>query len=168
MYRRQWKNYDNFREAFLHRYWSAAEQFKLRNKISTVKWNQKMRTMLNHLAYYVSQSNLLTEAIPENILVSELIRHYPREIQAQWQASERHTITELAEFIRKQESLLEMNENRKTYQQVLPKSNQNSNRPEPFHLENPTYEDPSEKRQVPRQWETRNQYRYVAKQRNKS
>lgn len=107
VYRGNWKDYTQFRRAFLNRYWSAAEQFKLRNKICTSKWEPEKRSMGNHLAFFISQAKLLTDLIPESTLVAELIRHFPTEIQALWQAADRHSISQLAEFIGKQEALFD-------------------------------------------------------------
>ncbi|GLV47882.1 hypothetical protein CBL_21331, partial [Carabus blaptoides fortunei] len=107
VYKSGWKNFNDFKTDFLRSYWSENEQNKLRYRISTAKWDSRRNdSMMNHLTHYVSQAKLLTSAIPESILVSELIRHFPSNIQSLWMAGNKgSTVTALAEFIQKQESI---------------------------------------------------------------
>lgn len=102
VYKGDWNTYEDFRRDFLHHYWSITEQNGLRHRICTDKWDGRRRSMVDHVSYFVSQSKLLIDKLPERILVSELIQHFPHHIQSLWQASDKTTIPELVEFLRKQ------------------------------------------------------------------
>ncbi|GLV61260.1 hypothetical protein CBL_21087 [Carabus blaptoides fortunei] len=100
-----WSSYNDFKTDFLHTYWSDTAQNKVRHKISTDRWDvKKTPSVLNHLAYHVSQHKMLTNQMPEPVFVSEVIRHFPVHLQSLWQVMGENTITDLTEFLRRQEA----------------------------------------------------------------
>lgn len=105
IYRRVWHTFDDFRTAFLQTYWSQHEQSKLRNRIISEVWSNRY-TMSDHFAYFVSMAEQLTDPFPENELVSHLIRHFPTHLQALWALTQKHTLTDAADFIRQQENIV--------------------------------------------------------------
>lgn len=48
---------------------------------------------------------MLTYQIPENQLISDVIRHYPKYVQQNWAASKVSTIIEMAEFLRNMDDI---------------------------------------------------------------
>ena len=57
--------FKDFKADFTQQFWSEKEQEKLRKDIAYTPWNDKMGSMYNHFAYYVSRAKILTEPMPE-------------------------------------------------------------------------------------------------------
>ncbi|XP_047544394.1 uncharacterized protein LOC125076320 [Vanessa atalanta] len=101
LYSPQWKSLDDFKTDFLHTYWGESEQNKIRRDIVCAKWNKVQHpTMLGHFLSLTSQVRMLSFTIPEQQLVSDMIRHYPRHIQQMWAMSKGDTVIELTDFLR--------------------------------------------------------------------
>lgn len=104
-----WETYEDFRNDFLHAFWSEEEQNKLRTSITTHRWNAaQRRTMESHFAHYVGRARLLTNPIPENLLVGELMKHFPATLQSLWalKPEAEKTVAKAAEFLRSQENII--------------------------------------------------------------
>lgn len=104
-----WETYEDFRSDFLNAYWSEQDQNKLRHIIATQRWSAaKRRTMEAHFAHYVGQARLLTPPIPESLLIEQLMKHFPVNLQSLWalKSAPEKTITNAAEFLRSQESIV--------------------------------------------------------------
>lgn len=107
IFRDSWDVYEDFRKDFLQTFWSEEEQMKLRQTINNHRWSAKSnRSMEAHFAHYVSLARLLTDPIPENILVANLIKHFPTNIQALWSLTTEKTTTAAAAFLRLQEGII--------------------------------------------------------------
>lgn len=101
IYKSRWATFEDFREDFLKIYWGETEQSILRRNIVHSIWDkQKHPTMLGHFLQLTGQSQMLTFQIPETQLVTDVIRHYPRNVQSLWSLSKITTIIETAEFLR--------------------------------------------------------------------
>lgn len=72
-----WTDYEAFRSDFVKNYWSVTEQNQLRRSISTDKWNPAAASMIDHLTRYVSEARLLNRPLPDAVLMSELVQHFP-------------------------------------------------------------------------------------------
>lgn len=105
IYRRVWRSFNDFREAFINTYWSQLEQAKLRNRIFTETWSNR-HTMSNHFAYFVSMAEQLTNPLPDEELVGHLMRHFPTHLQSLWSLTNKRTLTDAADFIRQQENIV--------------------------------------------------------------
>ncbi|XP_046966780.1 uncharacterized protein LOC124534805 [Vanessa cardui] len=101
LYSPRWKTLDDFKTDFLQTYWGESEQNKIRRDIVCAKWNKAQHpTMLSHFLSLTSQVRMLSFTIPEEQLVSDMIRHYPRHIQQMWAMSKGDTVIELTNFLR--------------------------------------------------------------------
>lgn len=105
IYKSVWRDYGDFRRAFLNAYWSEQEQAKLRHKILTDNWDNT-RSMLDHFAFFVKLAHLLTNPFSEKELTTLLMRHFPVHIQSLWSLKGKETLAEAAEFLRQQEDLV--------------------------------------------------------------
>lgn len=97
-----WANYEEFRWDFVRNYWSLTEQNQLRRSIGTDKWNPAATSMIDHLTLYVSEARLLNPPLPDAVLISELVQHFPMHIQAMWQANDSSSLAELINFVKRQ------------------------------------------------------------------
>lgn len=102
IYRDRWRTALDFKGDFLQTYWGETEQSTLRRKIICERWDStKTRSMLEYFLMYTGQAKMLTTPPPEEQLVNDLIRHFPREIQYMWVLRKGTTIIEAAEFLRR-------------------------------------------------------------------
>ncbi|CAH1188794.1 unnamed protein product [Phyllotreta striolata] len=106
IYKISWLTFEDFRRDFLDCFWSEVEQNRVRHQISTHKWMTGSRhSMEGHFAKYVGMARLLTKPIPEEILLADLMRHFPPAIQSLWMLKENKTLTNAALFLRQQEDI---------------------------------------------------------------
>lgn len=102
LYRDRWVTVADFKRDFLQTYWGEIEQSSLRRRIICEHWNpDKTKTMLEHFLSYTSQAKMLTNPLPEEQLVNDLVRHFPKEIQYMWILRKGTSIIEAAEFLRR-------------------------------------------------------------------
>lgn len=107
IFKDSWQNFDDFHTDFLKTYWSGPEQAKLKHNIATHRWSTASnRSMESHFAHYVGLARLLTAPIPEEVLVADLIKHFPTNIQALWSLKDGQTTAAAAEFLRVQEAII--------------------------------------------------------------
>lgn len=61
-----------------------------------------------HFAHYVGLARLLTTPMSENLLISELMKHFPVNLQSLWalKSGTEKTIANAAEFLRSQENIM--------------------------------------------------------------
>lgn len=105
IYQGRWTTYQDFKDDLLANYWSDLEQNKLRHRLSTNTWIGGRYSMGNHFAHFVGLARLLTNPIPETTLVSELMRHFPTNLQSLWMLKEPKTIAAAATFLKQQEGI---------------------------------------------------------------
>ena len=101
LYRDRWSQLDDFKKDFLDTYWGEAEQSALRRKIVHNTWNESQSTMLGHFISLSGQAKMLTYPIQEPQLVSDIMNHFPRDVQYSWSTSNYTTILQATEFLRK-------------------------------------------------------------------
>lgn len=102
-----WSSFADFRQDFLQSFWSEQDQIQLRQKITTQRWQPGQRPMEAHFAHYLGQARLLTtHPIPDNLLVAELIKHFPTNVQSLWSLHPEKTVAAAAEFLRQQDVIL--------------------------------------------------------------
>lgn len=100
LYRSRWTQFEDFKRDFLENFWGEAEQGELRRKIVQNTWDGT-QSMLSHFISLCGQAKMLTYPIQEQQLVSDIIGHFPRNIQYAWNASNYTTILQATEFLRK-------------------------------------------------------------------
>ncbi|EFA13685.2 hypothetical protein TcasGA2_TC016049 [Tribolium castaneum] len=103
IFQKKWRGYEDFRRDFLRTYWSAKRQRDIRFQIATGRYDETRGTMLSHFAYYVDMANMLTTPLSEEVLLDELLRHFPERIQSLWVLEKICTTTDAAEFLAAQE-----------------------------------------------------------------
>lgn len=101
-----WATFADFRRDFLQSFWSEQEQIQLRRRITNHRWQAGHGTMEAHFTHYLGQARLLTTLIPDDLLVAELIKHFPANIQSLWILHPVKTIAAAAEFLRQQDNIL--------------------------------------------------------------
>ena len=110
VYYLNWKNLEDFKKDFLNTFWGEFEQSKIRRQIVYGKWNVNThRTMLSHFLSLTSRAHMLTTTIPENQLVADMIRHYPKNVQILWKGK---TILQMTEFLK---NIDDINQNDEEY-----------------------------------------------------
>lgn len=106
IYRGRWEKVEDFKTDFLTNYWGEHTQSELRRTIVQGVWDkQEKQSMLNHFLQLVGKSKMLSYAIPEKQLVTDIIRHYPKHVQQTWMASGINDIIRTAEFLREMDSI---------------------------------------------------------------
>lgn len=124
----RWKGLEDFKIDFFATFWGEKEQNELRRKIVHGSWDrQTTPSMLNYFLRITGRAQMLNYKIPEKQLVSDVIRHFPKNVQQVWTTLNKETIIEAAEFLRnmdeinKQEPHAYVNKNfdnkKKEYQQ---------------------------------------------------
>lgn len=113
IYKDRWSNLNDFKRDFLNYYWGETEQNELRRKIVHNTWNKtEQPTMLGHFISLMAQAKMLNHPIPEEQLIGDIMRHFPKIVQYSW-LQQTGTILEATEFLRnldninKQENLKE-------------------------------------------------------------
>lgn len=102
IYRERWITVKDFEGDFLRTYWGVTEQNVLRRNIVQNKWSpEKHPTMLGHFLSLTGEARMLTYKIPECQLVSDIMRHFPSQVQFAWSVSNTDTIQHATEFLRK-------------------------------------------------------------------
>lgn len=105
IYKLCWNTYDDFRNDFLDYFWSEAEQNQLRQQINTSIWKPGGMSMANHFAHYIGMAKTLKEPWPENLLIDQIMRHFPRYIQSMWTLVTDKNFKTAAEFLRHQDNI---------------------------------------------------------------
>lgn len=106
IYKNRWTGFSDFKNDFLATYWGENEQNELRRNIVNGVWDRnKTPSMLNYFLKIVGKAQALSFAIPENQIVSDIIRHYPKYVQQGWFTNKLSTIMETAELLRKLDSI---------------------------------------------------------------
>lgn len=101
IYRTRWNNFEDFKIDFLNAYWGEGKQSILRRKIAQGVWNKSEHaTMLGHFLHLTGQSQMLSYKIPEKQLVTDIMRHFPKNIQNLWMVTKSTSIIDTAEFLR--------------------------------------------------------------------
>lgn len=118
----EWGDFESFKRDFIKSFWSREQQNLVRQRISRDTFNQEAgHTMSAHLLYYVAQARLLTDAISEDVLVMELMSHFPLDVRSLWSVANKTTVMEAVTFLNKLEQIQNMTINkRKTYMQHVP------------------------------------------------
>ncbi|KAJ2937658.1 hypothetical protein O0L34_g19335 [Tuta absoluta] len=101
VYSKRWSNLNDFKRDFLATFWGEKEQNELRRKIVHGTWDrQNSPSMLNYFLGITGKAQMLSHQIPENQMVSDVIRHFPRHVQQVWFTLQKENIIEAAEFLR--------------------------------------------------------------------
>lgn len=100
IYRDRWTHFEDFKKDFLDTYWGEAEQNELRRKIVQNSWDGT-QSMLSHFITLCGQAKMLTYPIQERQLISDIMNHFPREVQYAWSTSNYTSILQATEFLRK-------------------------------------------------------------------
>lgn len=101
IYRERWTQFEDFKRDFLDTYWGEAEQNNLRRKIVQGSWDETQSTMLEHFITLCGQAKMLTYPIQEKQLISDIMNHYPKDVQYSWSSSNYTSILQATEFLRK-------------------------------------------------------------------
>lgn len=101
IYRDRWSKLEDFKRDFFDTYWGEAEQNQLRRIIVHNTWDSAKTTMLQHFISLCGQAKMLTYRIPDNQLVNDIMRHFPKDVQYAWSCNKNTTILDATEFLRK-------------------------------------------------------------------
>ncbi|KAJ0172083.1 hypothetical protein K1T71_012056 [Dendrolimus kikuchii] len=101
IYKNRWSRFEDFKRDFLDTYWGEAEQSELRRKIVHNVWDNTKSTMLSHFIELCGQAKMLTYPIQEKQLISDIMHHYPKDVQFAWTNNRSASLLEAAEFLRK-------------------------------------------------------------------
>jgi hypothetical protein len=140
-YVRQWvesvqtdfKNYGEFKEAFINLLWGQSVQAQVRNSIYLDKFNkQSGETLSSHFLKYSGKAAYLTPKLSEFDLVSAIAAHYPNHIGRALIASNANTIQSALSFLRRIEGMevAENGQGRSEPSTGTQRGQQNRNRPE--------------------------------------
>lgn len=135
IYKMCWSTYDNFKSDFLNHFWSEAEQSQLRHQISSGVWNANMCSMADHFTQYISLAKTLREPGPENLLIEQIMRHFPRYVQSMWSLLPEKNFKSATEFLRQQDNINQQYPHKK--QEAEPRKKTYSfERPAPYNKNN--------------------------------
>uniref|UniRef100_A0A1E1WLN5 Uncharacterized protein n=1 Tax=Pectinophora gossypiella TaxID=13191 RepID=A0A1E1WLN5_PECGO len=132
IYKDRWVQLEDFKRDFLDTYWGEAEQNNLRRQIVHNTWDSTKSTMLSHFITLCGQAKMLTYPIQERQLISDIMHHFPSEVQYAWATSRSTSILEATEFLRKLDDI-----NKQT----------NLNRQPSYEYNQPSYVPHSERQQ---------------------
>lgn len=102
-----WTSFEVFQNDFLGLYWSDDRQYYERSRLSSMKYNPD-KTRLSISEYFLRQVNsyrLFSPPIPELIIINEIIRQLPTNIQSLWTTVNNRTMSGVLEFLDRQNSL---------------------------------------------------------------
>ena len=99
IYKKNWKSFGDFKCNFLKTFWSESRQLEIRHQIATARYCKERGTMLAHFSYYVDLASMLTTPLPEAMLISEIMHHFPEQVQILWALQGKRTALEAAEFL---------------------------------------------------------------------
>ncbi|KAI5651447.1 hypothetical protein NE865_00691 [Phthorimaea operculella] len=106
IYCKRWVGLNDFKKDFFSTYWGEKEQNELRRNIVYGSWNRQSEpSMLNYFLRIIGKAQMLSHQIPENQLVSDVIRHYPKHIQQVWFTLQKQSVIEAAEFLRSMDEI---------------------------------------------------------------
>lgn len=105
IYKLCWETYEDFRQDFLEYFWSEAEQNQLRQQINTTVWKNGEVSMANHFAHYIGLAKTLKEPWPENLLIDQVMHHFPKYIQSMWTLVPNKNFKTATEFLRHQDNV---------------------------------------------------------------
>lgn len=106
IYKSRWSGLEEFKADFLTTYWGEKEQNELRRTIVQGSWNQEeTSSMLDYFLALVGKAQMLTFKLPETQIVTDLIRHFPRNVQQGWVTSKINSIIETADYLRSMDDI---------------------------------------------------------------
>lgn len=124
IYKERWENYEDFKRDFLETFWGEVEQNKVRRDIVSNRWERKEHPkMLSHFLKLAGQVKLLTYKIPERQLVSDIMRHYPKQVQQLWALTRNESILAATDFLRQMDNIQGNNEDMNEEQKSCSKMN---------------------------------------------
>lgn len=106
IYKTRWSGLEDFKTDFLTTYWGEKEQNEIRRTIVQGSWNQEeASSMLDYFLALVGKAQMLTYKLPERQIITDLIRHFPKNIQQGWVTSKINSIIETADFLRSMDDI---------------------------------------------------------------
>lgn len=102
VFRHRWLGLEDFKRDFLETYWGETEQNLLRQRLVGDKWNKEEHpTMLGHFLSLTSQAQMLPYPVPEQQLVSDIMRHNLKKVQYVWSLNKANTMMEAIDLLRR-------------------------------------------------------------------
>lgn len=106
IYKARWSNLEDFKMDFLATYWGEKEQNELRRTIVQGNWDQEANpSMLDYYLALVGKAQMLTYKLPEKQMITDLVRHFPKNVQQGWITSKIDSIIGTAEYLRSMDDI---------------------------------------------------------------
>lgn len=135
IFKDSWRTFDDFKRDFLATYWTLNKQREVRLRICNNKYEPRDgQSMLAYFSSYVNQAYMLQPRIPDDELLSELVRHFSPNIQIQWIGRQDKSIKTFAQFLIEQESITQNKGYNDTRKQPSTKTNNAHLAKKPFVL----------------------------------
>lgn len=99
-----WITYDDFKKAFTQLFWSEDRQFAERVRLGNMKYlSERSMTMTGYFLRQISSYRLFDPPLSETLILTEILRQYPPNIQSLWAVVPNRTIVSALEFFERQE-----------------------------------------------------------------
>lgn len=80
----KWKSFDDFKTDFLDQYWGRKVQKRIRDRISSGKWDpSKNKTLLSHFISVYDEAKMLSQS-DERELINQIMEHFPQDVKRMW------------------------------------------------------------------------------------
>lgn len=101
-----WTSYEIFRADFLRQFWSEEKQLILRERLSHRRFNDNGKlSMIEYFLSLVTQYKTFTPPLSESLIVSEVIRVLPADVQLMWTSLTDRTVDGTVEFLGRQDAI---------------------------------------------------------------
>lgn len=102
----KWQKFDEFKDAFLKKYWSEEIQDKIRSGLFMQRsYNPRFGKYTDHAWYWINRTIHLTPAIGEGQLVRSIAKHFSKDIETILITARVKTIDELIDVLENLEDL---------------------------------------------------------------
>lgn len=99
-----WTTFQDFKRDFFSQYWSESKQQQIRSDILLTRFDSSRSTMSEHFIRQINNARTLTIPLPELVIVEDVMRQFPANIQSLWSVFPQRNISGALEFINRQEN----------------------------------------------------------------
>lgn len=101
-----WKTFDDFKQDFLNHYWSESKQQQIRSEILLTKFEANRSSMSEHFIRQINNARTLTIPLPELVMIADVMRQFPVNIQSLWSVYPQRDVAGALEFLNRQENCI--------------------------------------------------------------